>query len=86
MPDACFGYNKVFAHNSTLRLVVGAVVLGALRSPILLPDSECSMTRLILQNEAMLEVWLYVSSQEPPRFRDLKPSTSLSCGLWQHCA
>ncbi len=30
---------KLFAHYSTLRLLAGAVVLGALCSPVLLPDA-----------------------------------------------
>ena len=47
---------KLSAHNPTLRFVAGAVLLGALCSPVLLPDVERSMARLILQNKAMLEV------------------------------
>ena len=57
---------KLLAHYSTLRLVAGALVLEALCSPVLWPDIECSMARLMLQNEAILDIWLCTNSQEVP--------------------
>jgi len=58
---------RLFAHNSTFRVVVVTVVLAAVHSPVPL----CA--RLILQTEAMLEVWLCASSRELPRSETYSP-------------